>query len=60
MNQTTTKIDPKAANEDMDIDHYIYNLQTKLGKAAQNEKILLVNFWTTIIFKAESKRVMLI
>lgn len=54
MNQTTTKIDPKKDGEAAvveDIAYVIYNLQTKIEKAVQNDKILLVNFWTQIIFK---------
>lgn len=35
----------------MDITHVIYNLQTKIEKATQNDKILLVNYWTHIMFK---------
>lgn len=41
----------------MEITYVIYNLQTKIEKATQNDKILLVNYWTQIMFRTESKRV---
>lgn len=61
MNQTTTKLDVKKEEEegDIDISYYIYDLETKINKAEENEKILLANFWTIVMFKTESKRVIL-
>jgi hypothetical protein len=39
--------------EGEDINMVIYEMEDKLEKAKQNDKILLVNLWTKIIFRVE-------
>ena len=44
-------------NEDKNL--VIFEMENKLEKARKNEKILLVNLWTNIIFRCESARVII-
>lgn len=54
MNQAESKGTPAATK---DINVAMFELETKIDKARENDKILLVNFWVNIIFRCENVRV---
>ena len=61
MNGTSDK-KIKEANEPQvestrDLQIIVFELENKIEKAKQNDKILLVDFWVNIIFRCENVRV---
>ena len=51
---------PPAEESTRDLQIIIFELENKIEKAKQNDKILLVDFWINIIFRCENVRVFLL
>lgn len=51
---------PPPAESTRDLQIIIFELEAKIEKAKQNDKILLVDFWVNIIFRCENFRVILV
>ena len=48
---------PEESTRDLQI--IIFELEAKIEKAKQNDKIVLVDFWVNIIFRCENVRVIM-
>lgn len=47
----------KLVKQNENINYVIYEMEDKKDKAIQNDKILLVNLWATVLFRCENSRV---